>query len=158
MYAAFERALLAAGPSDEEIAARLAAQPGERWRELFALADALTPADLEVTWRGGQEAGPGVTQAPYPVYGDAVERILGLLGELGVVVVFGWPDWVRGNPLWPGGRGLEDAPVADAARLATAIVRGERFGDGTIGHALETGTLQAVLRRLRRWHDEERPR
>ncbi|MFG3438750.1 DUF6508 domain-containing protein [Nonomuraea sp. NPDC047897] len=147
----------AAGPSDEEIAARLAARPEERWRELFARADALTPADLRVAWGGGQEIEPGVIQMPYPVYGDAVMRICALLGELGVVVVFGWPDWVRGNPLWPDGEGLDDAPVADAARLATAIIRGERFSDGTIGRALDHGAFQAVLRRLRRWFDEERP-
>ncbi|MBB6348314.1 O-acetyl-ADP-ribose deacetylase (regulator of RNase III) [Nonomuraea muscovyensis] len=157
VHAAFRRALEAAGPSDEEIAARLAAQPEERWRALFACADALTPADLEVSWRGGQELEPGVIQMPYPVYGEAVQRILGLLGELGAVVVFGWPDWVRGNPLWPDGRGLDDAPVADAARLATAIIRGERFSDGTIEQALDRGAFRAVLRRLRRWFDEERP-
>ncbi len=156
-HAAFRRALEAAGPSDEEIAARLAAQPEERWQELFARADALTPDDLRVSWGGGQEVRPGVIQAPYPVYGDAVTRILRLLGELEVTVVFGWPDWVRGNPLWPAGQGLDDAPVADAARLVTAIVRGERFADGTIGQAIDQGAFQAVLRRLRHWFDEERP-
>lgn len=146
------------GPSDEEIAARLAAQPEERWRELFAAADALTPADLEVRWGGGQEIEPGVFQTGYPIYSDAVERVVGLLRRLGLVVVFDWPAWHDGNPLFPEGRGLDDAPVADAARLATTFIRGERFSEGAIGYGFATGAFQAVVRRLRRWYEEERGR
>jgi hypothetical protein len=41
---------------------------------------------------------------------------------------------------------------ADAVRLATATVRGERFSDGTIGHAVEHGALQAVLASLAAWY------
>ncbi|MEU8246564.1 DUF6508 domain-containing protein [Nonomuraea sp. NPDC048916] len=146
-----------AGPTDEEIAARLAAQPEERWQELFARAGALTAADLEVGWGVGQEISPGVTQMPYPVYSEAVTRITGLLGELGVVVAFAWPGWHRAAAISPDGRELRDLPVADAARLATTIIRGERFSEGTIGAALRGGALQAILDRLRRWHDHERP-
>ena len=40
--------------------------------------------------------------------------------------------------------------------IGTAIVRGDRFTDGTIGAALEEGSFQAALRRLRRWSDDER--
>jgi hypothetical protein len=38
--------------------------------------------------------------------------------------------------------------------MVTAIVRAERFSEGTIGATLEDGTLFAALRRIRRWHDE----
>jgi len=58
---------------------------------------------------------------------------------------------------YAGGMGLADACVADAVRLATAIIRGERFGDGTIAEAIADGTLSAVLARLRHWYEEECP-
>ncbi len=43
---------------------------------------------------------------------------------------------------------------ADAIRLATTIVRGERFGDGHIAQAVERGTLQAILASLAAWRRE----
>lgn len=155
-FTAYEEALRAAGPTDEEIAAALAAQPEEAWRRLFDLADALTPDDLKVTWQGGEETEPGVRTAPWPEYSPAVRRILDALSELGVVVVFDWTEWHRRSPLFPDGRGLRDAPVADAARLATTYIRGERFSAGSIQRAIENGALQAILDRLRRWYAEER--
>lgn len=39
--------------------------------------------------------------------------------------------------------------------MVTAIVQADRFSEGTIDATLDDGVLQAALRRLRRWHDEE---
>ncbi|MFC4584791.1 DUF6508 domain-containing protein [Sphaerisporangium corydalis] len=125
------------------------------WARLFALVGGLTPADLEVRWGGGQALADGGVQAPFPIYGDAINVIIGLLYELDVIVVFDWPNWHLASPLFPYGRDLADAPVADAARLATTFVRGERFSEGAIQQAIEGGALQAIFDRLRRWFDEE---
>jgi O-acetyl-ADP-ribose deacetylase (regulator of RNase III) len=145
------------GPTDSEIASTLAAQPAERWARLFELVDGLTPADLQVRWGGGQKLDDGAFQVPFPIYSAAINTIIHLLYELKVMVAFAWPEWHRTTPLFPDGRGLADAPVADAARLATTFVRGERFSDGAIQQAIESGALQAILDRLRRWFDHEYP-
>ncbi len=134
---------------DENIAAGLAAHPAERWRELFAAVDGLTPADRAVAW----ETPEG--QLPYPRYTERFWRVVRLLAELDVVVPFDWGAWSHDSPLHPGGRGLAGAPVADAARLATAYVRGERFCDGTLESGLGNGALDAIFDRLRRWFTEE---
>jgi|GEM_PF-772916 len=151
----FEKALTAAGPTNDEISATLAAQPGELWEELFALADRLTAADLQTPWAGGRKLESGAVQAPYPVYADTVRAIMSLLDRLNVAVVFDWTSWYRSDR-YPGGRGLADAPVAEAARLTTVLVRGERFSEGTIAENLKDGTMRALLDRLRRWYLEER--
>ena len=52
-----------------------------------------------------------------------------------------------GSPLLP----------ADAVRLATRIVRGERFCEGTIGQAVKSGALQAVLASLATWYAARQP-
>jgi O-acetyl-ADP-ribose deacetylase (regulator of RNase III) len=152
-YAAFDSVVT----GDENIAAGLAAHPADRWRHLFALIDQLTPADREVTWEGGQETSPGVTQMPYPIYSQRFLQVVRLLAELDVVVPFDWPGWSEVSPFFPEGRGLAEAPVADAARLATAYVRGERFNDGALEYALDNGAMEAIFDRLRRWFAEEHP-
>lgn len=144
-------------PTDEEIAVALAAQPAERWRRLFTLADSLSPGDLKVRWGGGDEKALGVFTFGYPLYSDSVQEIISLLDGLGVIVPFNWPEWHRASPLFPDAAGLTEAPVADAARLATTYVRGERFSDGAIQQAIDNGALLAILDRLRRWFETEYP-
>jgi O-acetyl-ADP-ribose deacetylase (regulator of RNase III) len=148
VYAAFKAA---EGPTDDEIAARLAARPDEVWQALFAAADALTPDDLAVRWGGGQSAPSGAIQMPYPIYSARVNTLTRGLSEVGAVVVYDWMQWPEIDA-----KTLDKAPVATAARLATKIIRGERFCEGTIDHALNDGTLQAVVARLRRWYEKER--
>lgn len=72
---------------------------------------------------------------------------VGLLYQLGVVVGFDWPLWRRTTTVDVAG-----APVSDAVRLATSIVRAERFG----GPAPDQDMLKPILDRLRRWYETER--
>lgn len=61
----------------------------------------------------------------------------------------GWTGAVPGGSRrFPGGAGLADAPVADAMRLITVVVRGERLCDGTIEQAVEDGSLIAAAERI----------
>ena len=144
-------------PTDEEIAAALATKPAERWQRLFDLADGLSPEKQEVRWDGGGTNEEGVITLSHPVYSETVHAIVESLYELGVIVSFNWPEWHQTSTLFPDATGLMEAPVADAARLATTVVRGERFGDGAIQQAIESGALLAILNRLRRWFETERP-
>ena len=125
--------------TDEEIVAHLSEWPAQRWQELFAVADALTEADREV----------GVSQVPYPKYSERVNQLRTLLP----VLEFNWKQWVKGNPLFPEGHGLAEAPVADAARLSTVYLHGERFNEGAIGIALRSGAFDAIIARLRHWYE-----
>ncbi len=138
-------------PSDADVEAVLRAAPPERWRDL---ADAVAAVEAEAghaTWAGGETV-DGATQVPYPVYSAAVERLLAALGGVGAVVVFAWPRW-DGLDRYDTAAALHHAPAADAARFVTAVLRGERFGDGTILNAVDDGRLTAAARRLLEWHE-----
>jgi hypothetical protein len=142
-------------PGDSEILDVLASRPAGLWRQLFAAAELLEGGSDRVEWTPGRSP-DGALVFPHAVYSPAVESVGRLLYELGVIVAsFDWMAWDMAR--YAGGEGLASAPVAVTARVATAIFRGERFGDGRIAAALSDGTLGAVLARLRRWFDEERP-
>ncbi|HVF20943.1 MAG TPA: DUF6508 domain-containing protein [Mycobacteriales bacterium] len=138
-------------PTDAEVEAALRAAPPDRWRDLAAAVAAVEAADGHATWAGGATV-DGATQAPYPVYSAAVERLLAAVGRVGAIVVFAWPGW-DGLDRYDDPTRLRHAPAADAARLVTAIVRGERFGDGTIANAVDDGRLPAAVRRLLDWYE-----
>jgi hypothetical protein len=145
--------------SDDAVEAQLRAAPEAAWR---ALAEAFARMDAEaehVTWRGGDHVDTAVVDGverpvfrmPYAEYTEAVEQVRSCLGSVGAFVVFPWSDW-DGLDRLRGPSALDDAPVADAVRMLTAIVRSERFSDGSIAGAIEEGTFGAAVRRLLRWH------
>ncbi|MFQ6329617.1 DUF6508 domain-containing protein [Nocardia sp. CWNU-33] len=70
------------------------------------------------------------------------------------IVGFPWKKWDR-KSAYPGGKGVDTAPVADAAGALTAVVRAEHFNDGTILAALGDGALPSALQRLRTWHEQQ---
>ncbi len=84
---------------------------------------------------------------PYPDYGARIERARTALSEVGAVTPA--YHWMQHRPPTVGPDG--QVGVADAIRLATTIVRAERFGDGNIGAAVANGTLQAVVAALAAW-------
>lgn len=146
-------------PTDASIEALLASVPSEHWDEIAAAFDALqADAGEALHWEGGQQVGVRVVdgeerpvvQMPYAVYSPAVERLRSALGAL--VVPFAWPQW-EGVQRYRRGRGMAQAPVADAVRMITAVLRSERFTDGSIAGALDDGTLPAAVRRVCAWYD-----
>ena len=151
-YDTFDRALEALDPSDAQVEAELRSMPESRWREAFEAADALTAEDRDFAWGGGQKTESGAIQMPYPAYSDRVRQLYRSLSGASV----DWMKWMRGNPLLSDPSLIAAAPVADAARLATVYVRGERFNDGVFGRALQDGSIDAIVARLRTWFESER--
>lgn len=84
---------------------------------------------------------------------SVAEDFLRTCEELGWVQ---WPhfDWVT----WmssPEARGLRDDPLTierasaeQLSRLLTVLIRGERFSEGSLGAASESGLLVRILRRI----------
>lgn len=148
-------------PTDAEIEALLHGASAEAWAALWSAVDELDGEAEHTTWGGGDQIDTTVVdgverpvvQMPYAIYSGATERVIKGMYEAGVIVPFNWPEW-DGIQKYRDPVALEAAPVADAVRMATAIVRADRFSEGTIGATLEDGTLLAALRRLRQWHDE----
>jgi hypothetical protein len=129
-------------PSDAEVEAALRATPDSAWRELAAAADAVAAETVHATWTGGDG------HMPYPLYTEAAERLRSAVGRVGAIVVFAWPDW---DGLGRDARAIAEGGAADAARMLTAILRSERFGDGSIENALNDGRMVAAARRLLAW-------
>lgn len=119
--------------TDAAVLASIAPTSDHRWRDLFALP----------LWTR-RFAGPA----------DEVDQLVGLLYELKVVVPFDWPGWYS-LERYPGGRGIESASAADAVRLITSYVRGDRFSEGAFAGGLDDGTVKAAIDRLWSWYRQE---
>ncbi|MGV9611336.1 DUF6508 domain-containing protein [Nocardia xishanensis] len=142
-------------PSDNPAieSALRAAQP-DAWQRLWSAVDEVLTENPEShgTWRF--ENSDGSLSMPYVDYSDAINRMTETLYGVDAIVGFPWMKWDF-TSVYPGGQGLDTAPVADAARVLTAVVGGERFHDGAILAALRDGTLPAALQRLRTWYEQQ---
>ncbi|MEV0278324.1 DUF6508 domain-containing protein [Streptomyces sp. NPDC050610] len=139
-------------PDDRLLLARLdrADDAAGHWRELRAAGEALTAADRDVQWTPGGPGPDGTGRMPYPQYSEALWRVVGALSAVGAVTpAYRWTD----RPM-PARQADGRLTAADAVRAATAIARGERFRDGTIAAAANSGMLDAVVAALLAWYDE----
>ncbi|WP_369195644.1 DUF6508 domain-containing protein [Streptomyces djakartensis] len=148
-----ELARIVTPADDRRLLAQLDRADTEAWRELADAFDALTDEDRDVQWGGGQKSPSGAIHVPFPKYSAGVHRAVGALHRIGAVTPeHRWMD----NPVpAPGPDGA--LRPADAVRAATAVVRGEKFCDGIIDHALNDGLLDAVATSLRAWYADPDP-
>ncbi|MFE6663855.1 DUF6508 domain-containing protein [Streptomyces sp. NPDC057697] len=133
---------------DRRLLAQLDRENGDAWRELEDALAALTDEDREVRWSSGGEQPDGRRLMGHPIHSGPLRRLVGALAAVGAVTpAYLWQD--NPPPVVPADGRL--AP-ADAVRAATAVVRGERFCDGTIAEAAGTGLLDAVAESLCAWY------
>lgn len=143
-----ELARIVTPADDQRLLAQLDRDDAEAWRELADAFDALTDEDRDVQWGGGQKSPSGAIHVPFPKYSEGVHRAVHALHRVGAVTPeHRWMD----NPM-PTPRPEGGLRPADAVRAATAVVRGEKFCDGTIDKALKSGLLDAVADSLRAWY------
>jgi hypothetical protein len=75
----------------------------------------------------------------------------------GWITPFDWPAWAssaEGTALLGHPDAVARASADDLRRLLTTYVRAERFGDGTLESAFDSGMLTAIIRRARVLADE----
>jgi hypothetical protein len=143
-----ELARIVTAADDRRLIAQLKGAGEAVWRNLAEAFDVLTDEDRKVGSGGGQKLREGVYQVSFPVYSKPLLRAVHALNSVGAVTPeHRWMDnqypvFRRGDRLHP----------ADAVRAATAIVRGERFCEGTITAAVNAGLLDAVADSLRAWY------
>ena len=145
-------------PSDAELEAGLAAAPPSAFAELWAAADSLAAEDAHGTWVDGVER--EVRHMPYVDRSPALDRVHTALGGVGAIVPFDWPSW-GGLARYRSADDVARATVAEAVRLVTALVRGDRFNEGLLLAAADDGRLAAAIAVIRQWSERsgraERP-
>jgi hypothetical protein len=99
-------------------------------------------------WRGGEEDADGVIQMPWFELSDDAQAFVGELGRHGWIVVFGWRAWEDDARELIEGDGLATADVETIRRLFTLLVRSDRFVEGQLAWAFESGLMTRVVQRL----------
>jgi hypothetical protein len=97
-------------------------------------------------WEGGDRLPNGSIQMPYYSFS---ERALALIGDM-PIEVFDWGSWMQtdeARALLADHERIAEATPEQLVKLCTALRRGDRFGEGTLAWAFESGLLVRIVRR-----------
>lgn len=122
-----------ADPDDLDLMSGLRSAPPSSWRTLWDAVD-------------------GLDRASAVEHSVELAQVVVALYEVRAVAPFDWMTWHEARP-YPDGVGIESAPIDDVVRMLTVIVRSDRFSDGSLQQAADSGLFGSLLRRLRDWHD-----
>ncbi len=103
-------------------------------------------------WAGGQPMEGGAIQMPFFAMSEPAQAFVTAAYDGGWVRSdFSWTDWHGGEEATrlqrePGA--VEAASIRQLSKLLTTFIRGDRFSEGALAGAFESGLLTRVLRRV----------
>ena len=102
-------------------------------------------------WHETEEKEPGVTTLGYFEDGSVSSALVKAAYETGwVLPTFDWGEWqgsLEAGQLRDDSAALERATPDQLARLLTVLIRQDRFVEGALNDAFESGLLTGILRR-----------
>jgi hypothetical protein len=101
-------------------------------------------------WQGGTPGADGVIQMPWFEHSRDLLAFHRAVGGAGIELDQRWMDWAgtpHGQRLLQDPGQVADASPDDLVSLLTACIRGDRFSEGTLAHAVDSGLFRAILRR-----------
>lgn len=128
----------------KDLPAHLETITKKQWKLLFELLD-----EAEHTTEFGIDRDGG-NQMPWVEKKEIVTRFFNLVYELGIVTAFAWPKWKKGfTILETEGYDFTQLDKITLCKLITVHVRGDKFSEGNLVRAFESGQMQNILRALK---------
>lgn len=125
--------------------AAVAAPVAQRLRDALAQVEAATSMG---GWVEPPRAPGAAASQPTPQLSTEAEALLAVVNDLGADIPFDWPHWSEGRFLAERAENLRDASGAQAVMLINTLQRFDRFSDGALLGAFNTGVIQAAVRRI----------
>lgn len=102
------------------------------------------------TQGGGETDSDGVIEMPYSVQNPLITEVVTFLYEKDLVVAFNWSEWDEGRAWFKSDDDSKfDKPdVEMALKLLTTVIRNDRFNEGALVTAFESGDFPKIINKL----------
>jgi hypothetical protein len=89
-------------------------------------------------------------QFPYIEYAEVVSNFHHIVSDLPIMIPFDWSSWQEGaDMVQDPDFDYQDVDIPTKCRLITMLVRKERFSEGTLYWAFESGLILKILKAIR---------
>ncbi|OCC15982.1 hypothetical protein DBT_0444 [Dissulfuribacter thermophilus] len=119
------------------------------WQPLLALIPEIENTSKFCEWCGGDKNKEGVITFPYSVPAPIVSKFLEIVYAIPIIINFDWGSWDEGRKIASDeGFDFNTIDLVTKCKLITAIVRNDRFCDGALVSAFESGLILKILKSI----------
>lgn len=119
------------------------------WEPLLALIPKIENTATFGEWSGGTADEEGVIQFPYCVPVPIVSQFLEVVYAIPIIISFNWGAWDEGRKIANDDNfDLASTDLLTKCKLITAIVRNDRFCEGALVSAFESGLILKILKSI----------
>ena len=123
----------------------------EDWQALLDLIPEIENTQKFSTTRGGEIDEDGVMSMPFNEPAPIVNEFQKIVYELPIIIVFDWAKWEEGKKMVRDENfDFDTTDIPTKCKLITAIVRNDRFHDGALVSAFESGVILKILKSIER--------
>lgn len=100
--------------------------------------------------KGGNKAADGTVEMRWVDKDPLIYELLDFMDSKGLLPLFAWSDWKEGIELFESDSAdkYDSVDIATALKLIYAVMRKDRFGDGTLVWAFESGGFVKLVKQL----------
>ncbi len=119
------------------------------WKPLFALIPKIENTSVFGQLVGGDKNEDGVIQIPFSVPADIVSQFLKIVYAIPIIIAFDWNAWDEGREMARNKNFIFDSvDLITKCKLITAIIRNDKFSEGALVAAFESGLILNVLKSM----------
>lgn len=121
------------------------------WQPVFDLIQEIESSDKFYEIVESKKNEDGVISIPYFKTSETIDKFLKIVHNLPLMVVFDWSGWEEGtNMINDIDFDYDKIDIPTKCKIITAIVRKDRFCDGTIASAFEDGLILKILKSIQK--------
>lgn len=125
--------------------------PREDWQPLFELIPEIERSEEFGEMLGGNDNEKGEMMWPFWVEEEVITRFREIIYNLPVTVAFNYMEWDEGREMASEQDfDFDTIDVPTKCKIITAIMRNDRFCDGALISAFESGLMLALLKSIQR--------
>ena len=119
------------------------------WKPLIELIPKVESTSKFGEWAGGEKEENKTIKFPYCIEAPIVSQFLHIVYRLPIIISFDWGAWEEGREIASNDDFDHDTlDLPTKCKLITAIVRNNRFCDGALVSAFESGLILRVLKSI----------
>ncbi len=128
---------------------RIYAFTHQDWQPLIELIPKVESTLEFGEWAGGEKDEKGITQFPYCIQAPIVSQFLEIVYSLPIIISFDWGAWGEGREITSNEDfNFDTLDLPTKCKLITAIVRNNRFCEGALVSAFESGLILRILKSI----------
>lgn len=121
------------------------------WQPLLDLIPEIEKSTRFAEFKRGERNKEGVIQMPYYEPASVVSRFLEIVYDIPIMISFDWGSWDDGERMVNDEKfDFDTIDLVTKCKVVTALVRNDRYCEGTLVSAFESGLILEILRSIER--------